>query len=322
MTRRLLLAALLAGCGGAAEPAPEVAERTPRPRVEIAAPVNGAAVPAAKASGSTLRGHVRVQGRAAAAAGVTVTTGCGADCEVNTSANAAGAFATEVAFVVDADDPRLTIAATYPGDPETAGDRVIATVRAPSRATKPKPRRTPKPKRAPAPPNPTATPGPRSLLLIGDSLAEGIAQALPQALPGWRVAVDARTGRPLAEGMRVLAARGALAPGTVLAISLFTNDDPGALDALEAAVRETAAAASCVLWATIVRPPVGGRGYADANARLERLAAHGGRLVLVPWADAVRQHPEWIGGDGVHATPAGYRARADLYAAAARACPA
>jgi hypothetical protein len=36
------------------------------------------------------------------------------------------------------------------------------------------------------------------VLLIGDSLAVGMADALRLALPGWRVGVDARTSRPLA----------------------------------------------------------------------------------------------------------------------------
>lgn len=45
------------------------------------------------------------------------------------------------------------------------------------------------------------------------------------ALPGWNVTVDARVGRPLAEGMQIFDST----PGrshTVYAFSLFTNDDP------------------------------------------------------------------------------------------------
>jgi lysophospholipase L1-like esterase len=66
---------------------------------------------------------------------------------------------------------------------------------------------------------------------------------------------------------------------------------------------------------------VGGRSYAGANQALERLAGDlDGRLLVVPWADAVRANPRLLAGDGVHATPAGYRSRAQLYADAARAC--
>jgi hypothetical protein len=45
-----------------------------------------------------------------------------------------------------------------------------------------------------------------------------------------------------------------------------------------------------------------------------------GRLLLVPWADAVAARPAWIAGDGVHGTPEGYRGRAQMYADAARSC--
>ena len=57
---------------------------------------------------------------------------------------------------------------------------------------------------------PTPTPAPSSgaggtLVLVGDSLAVGVQSLLPAALPGWKVQVLARVGRPLAEGMSVLA---------------------------------------------------------------------------------------------------------------------
>jgi hypothetical protein len=104
----------------------------------------------------------------------------------------------------------------------------------------------------------------------------------------------------------------------VLAFSLFTNDAPTSVDALEAAVRESIARAGprgCVVWATFVRPPLQGVSYQAANDRLHelagdaRLAEH---LVLVPWAEAVAAHPEWLVGDGVHATGEGYAARGRL----------
>ena len=57
----------------------------------------------------------------------------------------------------------------------------------------------------------------------------------------------------------------------MLAISLFTNDDPTHTDALEAAVRRTLAlvgSRGCVIWATIARPPVNGVSYRAANTLL------------------------------------------------------
>ena len=143
---------------------------------------------------------------------------------------------------------------------------------------------------------------------------------LPAALPGWRVRVDAVWGRPLAEGMRVLAAE--RAPPAILAVSLFTNDDPRDVRRLEAAARATAARPrGCAVWATIVAPSYAGVSHDGANARLRRLARDPRlELELVDWSRAVDRDPALMSGDEVHASPEGYRARARMYAAAIRAC--
>lgn len=162
--------------------------------------------------------------------------------------------------------------------------------------------------------------------MVGDSLAVGVRTLLPAALPGWQVEVLGRTSRPLAEGMRVLSsldlARGATRP--VLAMSLFTNDDPTHTSALQAAVSRTlqvVGSRGCVIWATIVRPPVNGISYQAANALLERLATSDPHVVIVPWAQQVAANPSLVGADGVHPTATGYQLRARLYARAAQSCP-
>jgi hypothetical protein len=157
--------------------------------------------------------------------------------------------------------------------------------------------------------------------LVGDSLAEGIEDRLPAALDGMAVSSNARTGRPLAEGMNII--RGLDHKPGVLAVSLFTNDDPGHVSELVDAVHDSTryvAQGGCVVWATIVRPPVGGTSYDRANNRLRSLAS--AQVIVVDWADEVRQHPGWIGPDGVHPTPAGYDQRARLYAEGIRQCAA
>lgn len=170
---------------------------------------------------------------------------------------------------------------------------------------------------------PAAAARPR-LLVIGDSLAIGTQAPMAAMLPGWRIRTVARIGRPLDEGMRVFRA---LEPAPVVtAFSLFTNDDPGNVTALVRAVKESLDlqhGAACSIWATVVRPNVGGRSYSPVNRRLRRLARRPemlGRLVIVPWAEKVRRHPEWMAGDRVHGTPAGYQARARLYADAVERC--
>jgi hypothetical protein len=158
--------------------------------------------------------------------------------------------------------------------------------------------------------------------MIGDSLAEGTQPFLPSLLPGWKVTTNAQRGRPLATGMQILATTQVSGP-TALAFSLFTNDDPSRVSALESAVRTSvsrAGANGCAIWATIVRPPLNGVSYDAANRKLARLAAQLPRLRIVPWAAAVASHPSWLASDGVHSTPTGYKARAQMYADAARSC--
>jgi hypothetical protein len=152
----------------------------------------------------------------------------------------------------------------------------------------------------------------------------GIEGLLPALLPDWTIRSDALTGRPLAAGMRLIEAADLTSRPTVLAVSLFTNDDPRATGALAAAVQRSVALVGphgCAVWATIVRPPVAGASYAAANATLHRLAGRdGGALLLVPWAEEIARHPGWVGSDHVHGTPTGYAARARLYARAALSC--
>jgi hypothetical protein len=174
----------------------------------------------------------------------------------------------------------------------------------------------------PSSPSSSANLAPSRMVLVGDSLAVGIQSPLTNALSGWSLSTNGRVSRPLAEGMGIV--RGMSERPPVLAISLFTNDAPGAVDTLRSAVRETItrqAGHGCVVWATIVRPAVGGVTYARANQALAELAAENSSVMkLVPWAQQVAAHPEWLASDGVHATPAGYSARAQMYAEAARSC--
>ena len=108
---------------------------------------------------------------------------------------------------------------------------------------------------------------------------------------------------------------------SVLAVSLFTNDDAWHVSELTHAVHASLHGQRCVVWATIKRPPVAGVSYAAANRALVDLTgSYPGRLWVVDWASAVARHPGWLGRDRVHATPAGRPARARMYAAAAQMC--
>ena len=80
-------------------------------------------------------------------------------------------------------------------------------------------------------------------------------------------------------------------------VSLGTNDDPRAVGAFRAAIREVMDVAGprrCVVWTNIVRPPVGGAGYAGYNRALARESRPRDNLRVVNWARMVHQRPGWL----------------------------
>ncbi|MEZ5122233.1 MAG: hypothetical protein R2736_11755 [Solirubrobacterales bacterium] len=345
-------AALTAGCGGGdggrATTDPSVAQ-VPAVTLSVQEP-DGDTVPARVVDGAWVA-DVRVAGQSQPGSLVRVTTGCRQPaCERSAQTDGAGRWWVRLRAQAPPARPYARIVAELAGqsaltlvklrppaaererasadDQRRAGARpqrrrhragAASGVRAGTEGVPEPPPPATLPEAAPAaPPEPASSAAATGLLMVGDSLAVGTQSLLPAQLPGWSIATDARNNRTLAEGM----ARWRLEKGNALvnAFSLFTNDNPGNIAALEAAVRETAAA-GCAVWATISRPPQGGVSYARANATLERLAAQlPGRVVVVPWASAAADHPEWLISDQVHATAAGYRARAELYAQAAQSC--
>jgi len=362
----LVLAAVTAtGCGGGGEPAPASAPAVPQVDVDISAPANGEAVVAQQRVGSRLVADVTVEGTADVGASLIARTSCEeADCQHSFTTDTDGSFSERVEVWAAADGRNGSIEIGAAGSAPADRDRVVVLVEPPKQQrntevkSKPKPpkkrkqgkRREWEPKDpppvvqpipvlppeseaeppvtlppAPEIPPPASTTG-RTVLMIGDSLAQGTEPYLAGQLGGWSVATDARRGRPLAEGMQVLANTQVPGGPVILAFSLFTNDAPTNVAALESAVRtsvQRAGSRGCAVWATIVRPPVGGTSYAAANAKLAQLANDPqlrGRLLIAPWAAAVASNPSLVGKDGVHASSAGYQERARLYAATARTC--
>lgn len=172
---------------------------------------------------------------------------------------------------------------------------------------------------APAPTDPQTGPqdrGPeRTLAVVGDSLAVGTSDILPDVMPGWTVTTDAATSRPTADGIRRIEALGDSMP-SVLAVSLGTNDDPSATRTFRQQVNRVVAAAGanrCVLWMEIRRPPLNGVSYDAFNSVLRDVARDKPNFVVVNARGE-------LAGDGVHQTPDGYRTRARDIGRAARAC--
>jgi hypothetical protein len=348
------LAAALAitACGHDKRPA--AAKRAPEPApsasaIEILVPDRGATVRGHTARTGTISAPVRLSGRADALQVVRVDGGCPASpCTKFAYTGAQGRWTTRLRLVVPPRTRRWTVTADYAVTPAaaTAAKRTFALhaikTRARPRARRKNPEaeaggttttQPPASPATPATPAPAPAPAPTpssgaggTLVLVGDSLAVGVRSLLPAALPTWKVQVLGRVGRPLAEGMSLVSGLDLAhaTPRQVLAVSLFTNDDPSHTTALEAAVRRTltlVGSRGCVIWATIARPAVNGVSYRAANTLLERLAASDPRLVVVPWAEQVAGNSALLGADGVHPTPAGYQLRARLYAQATQACP-
>jgi lysophospholipase L1-like esterase len=161
----------------------------------------------------------------------------------------------------------------------------------------------------------------KSILDVGDSLSVGTAPYLRARLRGYRVARIYDTGLHAYDAAAIVASARTPLPA-VLVVSAGTNDDPRIVSTFTRAISEIVEAAGrlrCVVWPTIVRPPAVGASYKGFNRALRRAAERHPNLVLVDWVGMVRRHPGWLSDDGVHVSPAGYRARAAAIAAAIRA---
>lgn len=321
----LLMCVLLASCGDDAPKRSATAGTTAAKgapaTIQIAAPADGKRVRArATKRGAWLTG-VKVSGTAAAGATVFFRAGCRPKpCTQRTRADRDGSFSVTLKLRTQSSARFVTIDAG-PDEMLAGGGSDVITVelygppvaRASAGPSAPSQNRAGRP----------ATRAlPHELLLIGDSLAVGFGPALKKQLRGWRVSIDARVGRPLREGLRVLRRQGSKAPA-ILAFSLLTNNSPRQAGELATAVRATATrSGGCAVWATIVRPAYDGMTYVATNRMLARLAD--GQLALglriVDWAGAVAADRSLLADDHVHATPAGYAMLARMYADAIRAC--
>lgn len=162
----------------------------------------------------------------------------------------------------------------------------------------------------------------RSVLNYGDSLAVGTGLFLRPLLTGWTVRDDARIGRHTDVGVRGLRSYGTRLPH-VVSVSLGANDAPLRREWFRQqvlGVLEIAGAERCVIWSTVVRPPLRGVSYDGFNEVLHELDRDSGALRLFDWAALAETNPGWFRRDGVHPTPAGYQARAAGVARLARSC--
>jgi lysophospholipase L1-like esterase len=169
---------------------------------------------------------------------------------------------------------------------------------------------------------PPASAAERSVLVNGDSLAEGTQPYIPRELPRWRVTQSTSVSRHAYDGDDVMRRYADRLP-RVIHVSLGTNDDPGDVDGFRDAIAEVMKVAGrprCVVWANIVRPPYRGVSYRGYNRALVEESRRRDNLRVLNWVRMVRRHPEWLAHDGVHVSAAGYRARAEAVARAVERC--
>jgi hypothetical protein len=162
----------------------------------------------------------------------------------------------------------------------------------------------------------------RSMLVVGDSLAEGTRPYIPKELPGWRVKQSTKVSRHAYEGDDVMRRYGDKLPRVIHA-SLGTNDDPSQVEGFREAIRnvmKVAGGRRCVVWANIVRPPFGGVSYRGYNRALADEDARRDNLLVLNWKRMVHRHPDWLADDGVHVSAEGYAARARATARLVRRC--
>jgi hypothetical protein len=162
----------------------------------------------------------------------------------------------------------------------------------------------------------------RSLLVVGDSLAVGTRPYIRRYLRGWRVHQRTSISMQVTEGPHILHGYGRHLPRVVF-VNLGTNGGPRDGGTFVTAIRRTMRIAGpkrCVVWASIVRPRVGGASYQGLNRLLAHQARHRRNLIMFRWVRLAHRHRSWFGPDGVHPTATGYQVRAKAMARDIRSC--
>lgn len=153
----------------------------------------------------------------------------------------------------------------------------------------------------------------RRILVIGDSLTVACQNDLSaaEARHGLKFVVRAENGRSAMSARAIVSSTTDVSD---VVIALGTNDYNLALSTLDQLIDETVDAVpptSRLWWVDL--------GLTDGrdvrfNASLVRAAERHEQLRLIVWSDLVHSDSRLLGDDGVHLTPEGRRARAELIA--------
>ena len=145
------------------------------------------------------------------------------------------------------------------------------------------------------------------VLLLGDSLAVGIAPYVDAGLGERTLSVDAAEGRGTATSVSLLTPYAASsAPDWI--VSLGTNDNTEEFEANARALMELAGPDRCVVWFDVWRAATD----ESINATLSQIAADNPNLHLIPWHDTSAMHTEWFSGTDVHPSSEGSAVRGQM----------
>lgn len=166
--------------------------------------------------------------------------------------------------------------------------------------------------RSPSPPAvqeplPPRFPNDEGVLLIGDSLAVGIAEPLSTSLPEREVTVEAEEGRRTDTSVALVADHASVTPSIWL-VSLGTNDNPEEFADDAESLLSLAGPDRCVLWFDVHRSATD----SEINAVLTQLEGTHPNLELLDWQQLADAHPEWFSVDDIHPDTSGYQERAQL----------
>ncbi|HEX5018902.1 MAG TPA: hypothetical protein VFX15_15090 [Actinomycetes bacterium] len=151
------------------------------------------------------------------------------------------------------------------------------------------------------------TDGDDAVLLLGDSLAVGIAPYVDAGLGERPLTVDAAEGRGSATSLSLLEAY-ASGSAPIWVVSLGTNDNVEEFEPLARSIMDLAGPDRCVVWFDVWRVDTD----EAINTSLNDIAAENPNLHLIPWHDTSLLHQEWFSGADVHPSSAGYAVRGQM----------
>lgn len=160
----------------------------------------------------------------------------------------------------------------------------------------------------------------RHVVVVGDSLTVGARNFLERLAreSGYELQIDAVSGRKTSAGASALKNL-VVPPGATIVAALGTNDS-NAGPSFRASVDDFMAVvppSSPVVWLTSYRTkPLDNVARALADAQLSYP-----RLTIADWVAVLQSRKDWLSGDDVHYTPAGYEAFARFVSRAATNSP-